>query len=195
MCIGSKCKGAISMRVLVTCFSLTGNTELIAKGIFDELSDKVAEVELEQISKIDPKSLADFDLVFIGSACHDADLAKPVKDFLKGIPSSLDLKLAGFVTHSTYLSNGSKRRKELYKRWAGKCEGSLMKLCKKRGIDYLGYFHCQGKPSPEIADFIHRVIVTEEEEWQEYIEEVNRHPDEEDILNVKAFVQDILAML
>jgi flavodoxin len=183
------------MKGLITYFSMTGNTELIAKGMFDELSDSIDEVKLEQITKIDSKSIKDYDLVFIGSACHDADLAKPVKDFLKKIPSSSDLKLAGFVTHSTYLNDGSKRRNELFEKWAGKCEGSFIKVCKKKGIEYLGYFHCQGKPSPEIADFIHRVIVTEEEEWQEYIKEVNRHPDEEDILNAKAFVQDILAML
>jgi flavodoxin len=183
------------MKVLVTYFSMTGNTELVAKVIFEELSDNYDEVKLEQIAKIDPKSMEDYDLVFIGSACHDADIAKPVQAFLKNIPSSSGLKLAGFVTHSTYLGDGSKRRKELYEQWAGKCEGSLMKLCKKKGIEYLGYFHCQGKPSPEIADFIHRVIVTEEEEWKEYIKEVNRHPDEEDILNAKAFVQDILAIL
>ena len=183
------------MRVLVTYFSLTGNTEFVAKGMFDELSGKVDDIKLEKITKINPESLVNYDLVLIGSACHDADLAKPVKVFLKELPKLTNLKLAGFVTHSTYLSDGSERRDELYKRWAGKCENSLKKACKKKKIEYLGYFHCQGKPSPEIAEFIHQVIVTDEDEWNEYIEEVNKHPDDMDIQNAKAFARDVLAML
>lgn len=179
------------MRVLITYLSMTGNTEIVAKGMFDALSGFANEVKMEPINKIDPGCLVDFDLVFIGSACHSADLAKPVKEFMDGIPSSPTYKIAGFVTHATKLNQGGARNEELYERWAGKCEGSFIKACQDKGIEFLGYFHCQGKPTPEIAQFIHQVIVTEKEEWSEYIEEVNKHPNEEDIQKAKDFVVQV----
>lgn len=180
------------MRVLVTYFSVSGNTELIAKGMFDALKGLVSEVKLYPIKTLNPGDVADYSLVFIGSACHGADLAKPVKEFLNGIPPSTPIKIAGFATHATNLSQGGKRNEELYERWAGRCEGSFIQACQEKGIEFLGYYHCQGKPSPEIAEFIHQEIVTEEEEWQEYIAEVNKHPDERDIQNAKVFAKGVL---
>lgn len=180
------------MRVLITYFSVTGNTEIIAKGMFDALNGLAGEVKLNPINTQDPGDVADFDLVFIGSACHDADLAKPVKEFLDGIPSFDPIKIAGFATHATKLSQGGKRNKELYERWAGRCEGSFVQACQDKDIEFLGYYHCQGKPSPEIAEFIHQEIVTDEEEWKEYIEEVIKHPDGADIQNAKDYALQVL---
>jgi flavodoxin len=183
------------MRALVTYFSVTGNTEIIARAISDALSDLVSEIQIKPITDIDPETLGDYDLVFIGSACHDSDLSNPVKVFLDDIPASAGIKLAGFVTHSTTLAQGGPRNEELYERWAGKCEHSLIQACQAKEIDYLGYFHCQGKPSPDIAEFIHREIITEDGEWKEYIEEVNQHPNQEDISKTKDFAKHVIEQI
>jgi flavodoxin len=183
------------MRALITYFSVTGNTEIIARTILDALSDLVGEVQIKPITAIDPTGLGEFDVVFVGSACHDADLAKPVKAILDDIPTSTPIKMAGFVTHATKLAHGGPRDKELFERWAGKCEHSLVHVCQEKGIGYLGYFHCQGKPSSDIAEFIHREIITEDEEWTEYIEEVNLHPTQEDISRAKDFAKQVIEQI
>ncbi len=60
------------------------------------------------------------------------------------------------------------------------------------GIDFLGYFCCQGAPSPPIEQFIHNTIVTDEDEWEDYIEEVRKHPDNEGLRKARQFALGIL---
>jgi hypothetical protein len=45
----------------------------------------------------------------------------------------------------------------------------LLQICQEKGIYFLGYFSCQGAPSPPITQFIHNAIVTDEDEWVLYI--------------------------
>ena len=153
------------VRILIAYFTQTKNTEKIAKGIYEELSSQEHEVHLKEIERIDPDILNDYNLVFMGSACHDSDIAQPLKQFLEGISNSPSFKMAGFVTHSTFTGRGGKREKELYDKWAGKCIKSFNQVSKEKNIEFLGYFHCQGAPTPEIAEFIHQVIITDEDEW------------------------------
>ena len=49
-----------------------------------------------------------------------------------------------------------------------------------------------GVPSSPIKGFINAEIITEEEEYAEYIEVVNKHPDETDLENAKQFAKEIL---
>ena len=183
------------MKILVTFYTQSNNTEQIANGIYEEIINLGHDGELKNMNSIEPGFLDVFDLIFIGSTCHDADLAKPVLRFLKELPQAPSYKLAGFVTHSTFKAEGGKRREELYERWAGKCEPSFIRLCSDKNIDFLGYFHCLGAPIPEIADFIHREIIHDEDEWIEYINEVQSHPDERDIQDAKDFTAQIMNRL
>ena len=176
-----------TVRVLVVYYTQTKNTELVAKGIYEEVMSLDHDVELMKLNSIEPGFLDGFDLVFIGSACHDADLAKPVLRFLEELSPSPSFKMAGFVTHSAYKAEWGKRREELYERWAGKCEPSFIGPCNDKNIDFLGYFHCLGAPIPEVADFIRREIIHDEDEWIEYINEVQSHPNAADIQDAKDF--------
>ena len=180
------------MRILIVYFTQTKNTEKVANGIYEELLTQGHEVRLEKIEGITPENLEDYNIIFMGSACHDADLAQPVKQLLEGIPHSPPYKIAGFVTHATYTDDGGNRERELYDKWAGKCIKSFNQVSQEKNIDFLGYFHCRGAPTPEIADFVHRVIVTDEDEWNKYKEEVNKHPNEEDIQRAKEFAHNVL---
>ena len=180
------------MRVLIVYFTQTKNTEKVAKGIYEELLTQGHEVHLEKIEAITPDILDNYNLVFMGSACHDSDLAQPTKQFLEGISQSPPYKLAGFVTHATYTHEGGNRERELYEEWAGRCIKSFNQVSQEKNIDFLGYFSCQGAPIPEIAEFIHRVIVTDEDEWKKYKEEVKKHPNEEDIQRAKEFAHNVL---
>ena len=180
------------MKILITYFSQTGNTEKIAEAIH-EITSKNHDSNLKRIKKVKIEDLTDFDLIFIGSACHDSDLAKPVLKFLKKIPESPKYAIAGFYTHSTFLPEGDNRIKKLSERWSGKCSATFESLKEKKNINFKGYFRCQGIPSSPIEQFIHKTIIKDDEEWTEFLEEVKKHPDENDIENAKKFAQDILS--
>ena len=180
------------MKILVTYFSQTGNTEKIAQ-VIHEISSQNNESTLKKIKKVKVEELDDFDLIFIGSACHDSDLDKPVLKFLKKIPDSPRYAIAGFYTHSTFLPEGDERIIKLSERWSGRCSETFEDLKKEKNVNFKGYFRCQGIPSPPIEQFIHKTIIKDNEEWAEFLEEVKKHPNESDLENAKKFVQDILS--
>ena len=180
------------MKILITYFSQTGNTEKIAQAIH-EVSSKNHESTLKKLKKVKIEELEDYNLVFIGSPCHDSDLAKPALRFLKKIPDSPKYAIAGFYTHSTFLPEGDERIKKLSEKWSGKCIATFEEVKKEKNANFKGYFRCQGIPSPPIEQFIHKTIIKDEEEWADFIEEVKKHPNENDIEDAKKFAQDILS--
>ncbi len=180
------------MKALVTYFSQTGNTKEIAEAIHESLSAKI-EANIGTVRSVDPNTLHDYDILFVGAPCHDSDLAPPVKGFLERLPDSPGFKLVGFFTHATYMPGGDDRWKDLYDQWAGLCRPSFEKACKDKNIEFLGHFHCQGRASASIENFIHQEIVTDEDEWNEYLPELRKHPDEADIQNAKEFALKLIA--
>jgi flavodoxin len=187
------------MKILIACYSETGNTAQIAGAIRKELSTTGLEADLMEIGTSDrpgevvPDTLAGYDLIFLGSACHDADLARPVKEILAAIPPSPTFKLAGFVTHASYTPEGGDREQQVHGTWASRCALSFRQASQEQGFDFLGYFGCQGAPSPPIEQFIHSAIVTDEDEWEAYIREAKGHPNEDDLRKASEFAQKILA--
>ena len=187
------------MKILVAYYSETGNTAKIAEAIGEGLMAKGHEADLMAIAdavqpgEIAPEALSSYDLVFLGSACHDADLAIPVKGFLERIPNSPAFKLAGFVTHASYTPEGGDRRQRAHRIWVSRCAQSLRQAAQEKGIEFLGYYGCLGAPSLPIEQFIRNTIVTDEEEWQEYAQEARKHPDEDDLRKARGFAQAVLA--
>jgi flavodoxin len=180
------------MKVLIAVFSLTGKTTQIARAIEAEVSARGHQVDLREVGKTPAEDLDLYDLVFLGSACHDADLALPAVRLLESIDPSPAFKLAGFVTHATQMPEEGPRARELYERWAGSCIRTFERIAEEKGIPFLGYYHCQGAPSPPIEAFIHNQIVTDEDEWAEYVAEVRTHPDEADLERARAFAAEVL---
>jgi flavodoxin len=182
------------MKILVTSYSLSGNTKKIANAICEELDLHGIEVHNKNLAEITPNNFNEFDLIFLGSACHDTDLAKPVKDALQEISDTPIFKMAGFVTHATSMPEGGERNQEMYSQWAGKCSETFYKFSIEKGLDFLGYFHCQGMPSPPIAEFIHDEIIPEDEEWRKYIAESIDHPNDQDLDDARIFARKILLL-
>jgi flavodoxin len=180
------------LKVLIAYYSETGNTEKVARAIF-EVASKKHEAQLKKINDVSVDTLNNFDLVFLGSACHSSDLAAPVKKVLDEIPNSPKFKLAGFFTHSTWTSKQTERARPFFDRWAGKCKASFEKVSKKKQIGFKGCYNCQGKPSPPIEEFIHKTIITSDEDWKEYAEEAKKHPSSEDLREAKEFAQKVLS--
>ncbi|MCK4669267.1 flavodoxin domain-containing protein [Candidatus Bathyarchaeota archaeon] len=182
----------VRLKVLVTYYSETGNTEKIARAIYEEVS-KEHEAYLKKINEVTADALNNYELVFLGSACHSADLAAPVKKILDAVPTSPRFKLAGFFTHSTLCSGDSARTQKLFDRWAGKCIVSFDKVSMEKRIDFKGYYHCQGVPSLPIQEFIKKEIIESADEWKGYIKEVRKHPSSEDVQEAKSFAREVLS--
>lgn len=182
------------MKSLVAYFTQTNNTKMIADAIFETLSVQ-GEAIIDTVRKVDLESLDEYDLLFVGAPCHDSDLAPPVKGFLERLPDSPKFKLAGFFTHSTYMRDNDGKNGALYDKWAGLCIPTFENACKDKNIELLGYFHCQGKASEPIEGFIRQEIITDDDEWSEYLPELRKHPDSIDIENAKKFAQEILGKL
>ena len=191
-----KGKGRTGMaRILISCFSQTGNTEKVARAIHDEVVSEGHDAEFRRVEELDSADLPGYDLVFMGSACHSSKLAPPVLALLDSIPAGTKLKLAGFATHSCSMPDGNQRTQELYDRWASGCRRSFEKASGETRLELLGYFGCQGAASPPIEDFIHSTILPDEDEWQAFITEERKHPDEADLANAVEFAKRILVAL
>jgi flavodoxin len=170
--------------VLVTYFSLTGNTEKIARVIYEEVSKK-HKVDIKKIDEIKADALNNYDLIFVGSPCHAGDLAGSVKNFLNNLPNSPKYKLAGFFTHFSPIWS-----KEDY----DKARISFETLSKQKQINYLGTFHCRGAPtfSPEIAEMVKKAKKLSQEEYNSLTEEAKKHPSPEDEERAREFAQIII---
>jgi flavodoxin len=179
------------MRVLVTYFSQTGNTEKVAEAIFDEVS-RNHDSKLKKLKEVKEEKLDDYDLIFIGSACHSSDVAPPVKKFLENLPDTPSFKIAGFVTHATYTADGPEYRVQVHEQWSGKCLSTLENSSKAKKIQFLGFFSCMGKPSPAIEQFIAKEVIPDEEQLDLYMKEVSTHPNDVDLEDARAFCRSVL---
>ena len=180
------------MNVLIGYFSETGNTKKIAEAMGEEATTGGHAVQILPLGEISATQLSEAELVFLGSTCHSSDIAAPVRNLLDSLPVDATFKLAGFVTHATTLPEGGDWKKSMYEQWAGRCQTTFETISKEKGIDFLGYFHCEGAPSLPIEAFIRSTIITDDAQWAEYIEEVKKHPTTNDITAAKSFVRGIL---
>jgi len=178
------------MKALITYFSQTGNTKLIAEVIHEALSAN-NETDLLTVRNVDIETLNKYNLVVVGAPCHDSDLAPPVKGFLEKLPDTPSFKLAGFFTHATYTRDTDGRDGALYDKWAGLCLPTFETACKIKNIEFLGCFNCMGKASPPIEGFIKQEIITDEDEWNEYLPILHTRPDSNDLENAKRFALEL----
>lgn len=181
------------MKVLIGYFSETGNTKKIAEAMAEEAKSGGHEVHIKTIGEIAPDQLPEIDICLLGSTCHSSDVAAPVRNLLDSLPERASFKLAGFVTHATTMPEGEDWKKDMYEKWAGRCQITFETISQAKGIEFLGYFHCEGAPSPPIEAFIRSTIITDDDQWAEYGEEVKKHPTDEDLQAARAFMQGLLA--
>ncbi len=141
------------MKVLIVYFTISGNTAEIAQAMGDHAKTLGHSVDVNPLSDVKVADFDAYDTVLLGSACHDSDLAKPVIALLNTLPQSPSYSLAGCVTHSTMMQDYPQYG-HFYKRWAGKCLPTFERVCEEKAIPFKGYFHCQGRPSAPVGQFI-----------------------------------------
>ena len=162
------------MKVLITYFSESGNTEKIAKGI--ESSVGAGDATLFKIEKDSfPSDLDNYDLAFIGSPVNANGIPKPVKSFLEAIPEGM--KTALFFTHGMPPEDmwiSAKKKSE--------------KLIGKKNGEILGAFDCLGVHSEKIRKVLPQKLL-------DVGKEATGHPDDSDVKNAATFAEEILGKL
>ena len=170
------------MKILVTCFSQTGNTQQVAEAIYKEVS-RSDDAQMSNIEDINAEKMGDYDLVFLGTPIHAGGLAQQTKSLLDSIQTNPPFKLAAFITHasSAYEQQGFEQGIRQF-----------ADVTKDKNIDYLGYFDCQGRLTPDLHDMVQQMQKVSDEEWAKKMAECDRHPNSEDEENAKAFARELI---
>ena len=170
------------MKVLVTFFSQSGNTEKIAKAIWEEAS-QANEADCKKLEDITPDEVAGYDVIFIGSPLHSGSLAAPVKECLGVLQATSGQKLAGFITHfaPAYPDQDMEGFAE-----------PIKAACKEKSIEYVGCFDCQGFLSESMHAAVQKKMNLTDEQWADMVKQMTGRPNEEDVANAKACAREVL---
>lgn len=160
------------MKVLVTYYSETGNTEKVARAIYDGIEK--AEKEILPIQETE--NVADYDLIFCGFPVHASSVPLKVETFLRSVPEGK--KMAVFATH------GSLPRGQLAVA-AFDYAASLLSNAK-----VMGTFGCRGKVRSSLLEQLMKK--PEHKGWVEEAQSASRHPDEADLEDAKGFAKQMV---
>jgi flavodoxin len=162
------------MKVLVTYYSLTGNTEKLARSIYEAIH---MEKELRPIQEV--TSVEGYDLIFVGFPVHAHRVPAKALPFFKNLPVGQNIAL--FCTH------GSLRGGRLPKQALEHAIGIATRA------KILGTFGVRGKVDVPIIDAL--IKQAEHRAWAEEAQGASGHPTESDLADGKAFAREILAKI
>ena len=149
------------MKVLVAYFSESGNTEKLAKAVFEAVESSQKEVlPIQEVSGVDG-----YDVIFIGFPVHAHSVPGKVVTFAKTLAEGQ--KVAYFATH------GSLRGGEL----AVTAFYHALSIVKNAII--LGTFGCRGQVKQKIIDGL--MQKAEHRAWAQEAQGAVGHPDEADL--------------
>ena len=160
------------MKALVTYYSDSGNTEKVAKGLFQGL--KAKEKTLKEISEV--SSLDDYAIIFCGFPVIEHSVPMKMQSFLKSIPANS--KVAFFATHGS-LRDGIKART------AFEVAGTLLKSSK-----ILGTFGARGQVKQSVFDALENKL--EHKSWIDEAISAVGHPNESDLKDAAEFANKML---
>jgi flavodoxin len=168
------------LKILITYYSNTGNTQKVAESINDGLSGE--NIELISIKDLDPSILNSYDLVFLGSGVYASRVHKSILDLIKNAPK-LPPKIVYFCTHASL---------KFYQKPFDK----ITKLLEKQDCSILGSFDCVGEnlgmPKEKQIEMLNRLPLEQREKAKEEREKTIGRPNNEDLENAKEFAQSIL---
>jgi flavodoxin len=167
------------MKIIIIYSSRTGNTKKVAEAIYNKISDKADIYAIEEITDID---INKYDFIAIGFWVNRGTADLKTLDLLKKIE---DKNIALFGTLGAYPDS----------KHAERCINYVTdKVNDSNRI--LGTFLCQGKIAKRILkkyetnDFKSSHPMTDER--RERIEEGEKHPDENDLLDAEKFIINAL---
>ncbi|MCX5856450.1 MAG: hypothetical protein NTZ57_00800 [Deltaproteobacteria bacterium] len=162
------------MKALVTYYSQTGNTEQIARAIYEGLPiDK----ELKPIK--DLENADGYDIVFCGFPVQVHSVPGKAQPFIKSLGEGQ--KVAFFSTHGAL--RGGQLPKQAFENAIG--------LASKAKV--IGHFGCRGKVDPRIIELLMKK--QENQAWAEEAQSAAGHPDAADLSDAKEFALRMLKII
>jgi flavodoxin len=161
------------MKVLVTYYTKSGNTEKVAEAIYDGVEKKASKeiIPLEKIESVD-----EFDLIFCGFPVHSSSIPLPVEKFIKNVPQGKNI--AFFATHGS-LRGGPLAITAFH--YAITIEPKLK---------VIGTFGCRGEVDSKIIDSL--IENPEHRWWAIEAQSATGHPDAGDLADAKEFADAML---
>jgi len=160
-------------KTLVTYFSRTGNTKLVAEAIFGALpGDKTLKPMAEA------GDLASYQLIVAGFPVQTHSVPFPAETFLKSVPEGR--KIALFATHGSLTGSQLAREAMEY--------ASILVARAK----LIGTFSCRGKVSLKALEVL--MQSPEHEAWADMAASAATHPDESDLEDARAFARWIATL-
>jgi flavodoxin len=160
------------MRSLVTYYTRTGNTEKLARAIYEVIETDKGIMPMEEL-----RSPGDYDVIFCGFPVQSHSVPVPVQTFIKSLPAGK--KLAFFITH------GSLRGGQL----ATTAIEHAVSLAPHSKV--LGTFGCRGKVEPKIIEQLMKE--PEHKKWAKEALSASSHPDQADLDDGKDFARKMMA--
>lgn len=170
------------MKALIMYFSQTGNTEKIAKGIYEVVSADL-DTECKKLEDVQPDEVVNYDVIFLGAPLHSGDLAVPMKDFLSAMKGREGQQLAAFITH--FSPAYPEQKMDQFTK-------TIQNACDTNGIDYRGSFDCQGYLVDRLHDHVKGMLKLDDEQWAGMVKQMTGKPNEEDVANAKSFAKSLL---
>jgi flavodoxin len=162
------------MRALVTYYSQTGNTEKVARAIYEAIP-----VEKELLPVQDVKKTAGYDIIFVGFPVHAHSVPAMLHPFFKSLPAGQHIAL--FCTH------GSLRSGQLPRQALEHAIGLSSR------VKIVGTFNARGRVDEKIIDSLMKQA--EHRAWAEEAQGAGEHPSEMDLADVREFAREVLAKI
>ncbi len=159
------------MKLLITYFSQTGNTEKLSRAIYDAVN---AEKDLMTIDEV--RSKEGYDIIFCGFPVHVHSVPAKVQSFIKGLPKGQ--KVALFSTHGS--ARGNEKARTALEHGVSLASKAMV----------LGTFACRGEVNPKVIENLAKEPANRP--WCEEAQSAFGHPDEADLADIKAFAREII---
>ena len=168
------------MKILITYFSNTGNTEKVAIAMKEGLEGH--DVELKKVDDTNAESLKDYEIVILGSGIYAGKISKPILDLIK-TAEALPPKFALFCTHASpdAYQNGFKMVK---------------KKIAAANSEVIGEWDCMGENIGISEDMQIKMMENlppeKKEQARKHMENLKGRPNAKDFENAKAFTASIV---
>jgi flavodoxin I len=171
------------MKILITYYSDTGNTEKVAKSIKEGIVGHY--VDFLPVKQVDPLSLESYDLVFLGSGIYAYAINRRITSLIKKAPK-LPHRFVYFYTH------------ESQNPWPNAFK-SIRNIIGQNNCKIIGEFECRGEnlkmTEKSRQNAMKNLAAGEKKEWEKQYNLVKGRPNEEDLDNAKKFAQSIMQKL
>jgi hypothetical protein len=169
------------LTILVTYLSVTGNTKMVAKSIYDQI-----ERRKEMLPMYDVDSLDGYDLIFIGFPIHSGAPPAEVREFLERYAHGRNVAL--FYTHAFY---------EDPTRIPGSVEmiGNVHENVRRAAVGAIlvGTYDCQGELAENVASKFLRSPDPMIQQYGRMRHLTMGYPSAYDLSKAKLFAQDVIA--